>query len=85
MAGALQTSLLLASMHGFVYGLACCKVLGKALTAWCAFDLVNRSRLAMQMGWPDIHWLARDEGGLVAAVFEAIIEALPRVGSAVGA
>jgi hypothetical protein len=23
------------------------------------------------MGWPDIHWLARDKGGLVAALFEA--------------
>jgi hypothetical protein len=23
------------------------------------------------MGWPDIHWLARDKGGLVAAMFEA--------------
>ena len=34
------------------------------------------------MGWPDIHWLARDEGGLVAAsvrvldrIFEYAFEA----------
>jgi hypothetical protein len=23
----------------------------------------------VEMGWPDIHWLARDEGGLVAVQF----------------
>jgi hypothetical protein len=23
---------------------------------------------SVEMGWPDIHWLARDKGGLVAAV-----------------
>jgi hypothetical protein len=22
----------------------------------------------VEMGWPDIHWLARDHGGLVAAI-----------------
>jgi hypothetical protein len=26
------------------------------------------------MGWPDIRWLARDKGGLVAAMFEAWFE-----------
>jgi hypothetical protein len=25
------------------------------------------------MGWPDIHWLARNMGGLVAAMFEALV------------
>jgi hypothetical protein len=24
----------------------------------------------MGMAWPDIHWLVRDKGGLVAAMFE---------------
>jgi hypothetical protein len=23
------------------------------------------------MGWPDVHWLARDKGELVAAMFES--------------
>jgi hypothetical protein len=26
------------------------------------------------MGWPDIHWLARDKGGLVAASMRAGLE-----------
>jgi hypothetical protein len=28
------------------------------------------SVVCVEMGWPDIHWLAWDKGGLVAAVFE---------------
>jgi hypothetical protein len=42
------------------------KLLGLLLTWSAGQPLANR------MGWqPDIHWLARDEGGLVAAMFEA--------------
>jgi hypothetical protein len=44
------------------------KLLGLLLT-WSAGPqpLANRNGHC----WPDIHWLARDKGGLVAAVFEA--------------
>jgi hypothetical protein len=35
--------------------LACCW-LGQLVSTW-----------QVAMGWPDIHWLARDQGGLVAA------------------
>jgi hypothetical protein len=41
------------------------------------------------MGWPDIHWLARDQGGLVAAMIDSsqlgyvvlVTPSEPRVGS----
>jgi hypothetical protein len=36
--------------------LACCW-LGKPVSTW-----------QVEMGWPDIHWLTRDKGGLVAAI-----------------
>jgi hypothetical protein len=43
----------------------------------------------IEMGWPDIHWLARDQGGLVAAMIDSSQLGLccldephePRVGS----
>jgi hypothetical protein len=28
----------------------------------------NGSTWQFEMGWPDIHWLARDKGGLAAAI-----------------
>jgi hypothetical protein len=40
-----------------------------------AVDLVQQVNLwQVEMGWPDIHWLARETGGLVAAMFEAGFE-----------
>jgi hypothetical protein len=34
-----------------------CRWLGQQVSTW-----------QVEMGWPDIHWLARDQGGLVAAI-----------------
>jgi hypothetical protein len=36
------------------------------------------------MGWPDIYWLARDKGGLVAAMSEAWVSAESADGARVG-
>jgi hypothetical protein len=46
--------------HSLTHCLACCSVgWVKPVSTW-----------QVELGWPDIHWLARDQGGLVAAVFE---------------
>jgi hypothetical protein len=53
--------------------------------AWFhAVDLVSRSTWQIKMGWPDIHWLARDNGGLVAAMFEAWVSVESAGGARVG-
>jgi hypothetical protein len=55
--------------------------LSKALNCWFAVDLVSRSTVGkskwagfeeeqLKASWLDIHWLARNMGGLVAAIFE---------------
>jgi hypothetical protein len=38
----------------------------------------------IELGWPDMHWLARDKGGLVAAIFETWALYKSDVGARVG-
>jgi hypothetical protein len=46
----------------------CCRIL-QALNCLACFWLGQPvSTWRVEMGWPDIHWLAGDQGGLVAAI-----------------
>jgi hypothetical protein len=46
-------------------------ILSRRLIAWFAVDFGQHDNVwQIKTSWPDIHWLARDKGGLVAAIFE---------------